>query len=126
MNTSKKGFVNPKNPYSDYVKDKANLVKINADNVKYGNVILGYKKFNDQPWRFGKDLEELNELTIIQIAGVGKHELPTAKVHEYLMLNDAKLRTMDSTGFGFPTSSYVVPIRDLVEYCTGSQEFANA
>ena len=116
---------NAKNPYQDYSIDKPNRVKIKAENVKYGNAILGYQKFNDMPWRFGHDVEKLNPDTIIEIAGVGSHTLPTAKVIEYLDLHDIDLRVIESDGFGFPTKSYVVPISPLVQYCNGSKAFAS-
>ncbi len=114
---------NAKNPYQDYSMDKPNKVRIKAENAKYGNAILGFRKFGDQAWRFGHDNDKLHPVTIIEIAGVGKHELPTEKVTEYLAINDYKLRVLETDGFGFPTESYVVPISPLVQYCNGSEGF---
>jgi len=124
---SKRNFArNGKNPYQDYTKDKPCTVRIKAENAKYGNAILGFRKFGDTAWRFGHETEDLHPLTIITIAGIGKHELETKKVQEYLDLNDHRLRVLSGDGFGFFTESYVVPIHDLVYYCNGSQDFQHA
>jgi len=117
---------NAKNPYQDYSKQKPCTVRIKAENAKYGNAILGFKKYGDQPWRFGHETEHLHPKTIIEISGVGKHEFETEKVQEYLLINDDRLKVLESNGFGFPTESYVVPISDLAQYCNGSQDFKDA
>lgn len=117
-NINGKGFrKNPKNPYSDFFSDKPCKVKVKKAYMHTGNVVMGYKKFGDSPWRWGKELKDLHPLTIIEVETVGKFEVPTEKVLQYLALKDFNLVTISGSGFGFPTESYIVPIKDLVEFC---------
>jgi hypothetical protein len=86
---------------------------------------MGFKKFGDSPWRWGKEPKDLHPLTIIEIETVGKIELPTLKVLQYLLIYDLDLRTTSGSGFGFQTESYIVPIKDLVDFCSKDQELTN-
>ena len=107
------------NQYSDFSKDMPNLIKVGKKYKNSGNVCLGYaKNAGDwRPWRFGKHSIILHPSTVIQIEGGETYWLQTANVCDYLRKNKNSLRELETNKFkGLKTKSYIVNIRDLVNY----------
>ena len=107
------------NQYSDFSKDMPNLIKVGKKYKNSGNVCLGYaKNAGDwRPWRFGKHSIILHPSTVIQIEGGDTYWLQTAYVCDYLRKNKNSLRELETNKFkGLKTKSYIVNIKDLVNY----------
>jgi len=107
------------NQYSDFSKDMPNLIKVGKKYKNSGNVCLGYaKNAGDwRPWRFGKHSIILHPSTVIQIEGGDTYWLQTANVCDYLRKNKNSLRELETNKFkGLKTKSYIVNIKDLVNY----------
>ena len=107
------------NQYSDFSKDMPNLIKVGKKYKNSGNVCLGYaKNAGDwRPWRFGKHSIILHPSTVIQIEGGETYWLQTANVCDYLRKNKNSLRELETNKFkGLKTKSYIVNIKDLVNY----------
>ena len=107
------------NQYSDFSKDIPNLIKVGKKYKNIGNVCLGYaKNAGDwRPWRFGKHPIILHPSTVIQIEGGDTYWLQTANVCDYLRKNKNSLRELETNKFkGLKTKSYIVNIKDLVNY----------
>jgi hypothetical protein len=107
------------NQYSDFSKDMPNLIKVGKKYKNSGNVCLGYaKNAGDwRPWRFGKHSIILHPSTVIQIEGGDTYWLQTANVCDYLRKNKNSLRELETNKFkGLKTKSYMVNIKDLVNY----------
>lgn len=107
------------NQYSDFSKDMPNLIKVGKKYRNSGNVCLGYaKNAGDwRPWRFGKHSIILHPSTVIQIEGGDTYWLQTANVCDYLRKNKNSLRELETNKFkGLKTKSYIVNIKDLVNY----------
>ena len=107
------------NQYSDFSKDMPNLIKVGKKYKNSGNVCLGYaKNAGDwRPWRFGKHSIILHPSTVIQIEGGDTFWLQTSNVCDYLRKNKNSLRELETNKFkGLKTKSYIVNIKDLVNY----------
>ena len=107
------------NQYSDFSKDMPNLIKVGKKYRNSGNVCLGYaKNAGDwRPWRFGKHSIMLHPSTVIQIEGGDTYWLQTFNVCDYLRKNKNSLRELETNKFkGLKTKSYIVNIKDLVNY----------
>jgi hypothetical protein len=107
------------NQYSDFSKDMPNLIKVGKKYKNSGNACLGYaKNAGDwRPWRFGKHPIILHPSTVIQIEGGETYWLQTAHVCDFLRKNKNSLRELETNKFnGLKTKSYIVNIKDLVNY----------
>jgi hypothetical protein len=107
------------NQYSDFSKEMPNLIKVGKKYKNSGNVCLGYaKNAGDwRPWRFGKHSIILHPSTVIQIEGGDTYWLQTANVCDYLRKHKNSLRELETNKFkGLKTKSYIVNIKDLVNY----------
>jgi hypothetical protein len=107
------------NQYSDFSKDMPNLIKVGKKYNNSGNVCLGYAKNAGEwrPWRFGKHSIMLHPSTVIQIEGGDTYWLQTSNVCDYLRKNKNSLRELETNKFkGLKTKSYIVNIKDLVNY----------
>ena len=117
--TNRDNNKNVYNQYSDFSKDMPNLIKVGKKYKNSGNVCLGYaKNAGDwRPWRFGKHSIILHPSTVIQIEGGDTYWLQTANVCDYLRKNKNSLRELETNKFkGLKTKSYIVNIKDLVNY----------